>query len=228
MEKTEIYQSETHSGLPMNRRSTGLSEEPLPPLPTARTVEYRPNLGRRVTSATRRSNIDWIVPMAEGDFPEKGRGLTYGERLAPTLLEANNERLKFARKAKVAGWMLNIAIGLQVLLGSLTTGLSAVATSGKSMAIPTTILGALATIVASYLARARGLNEPQASIARTKSLDQFIRECKAFDMDCGHLTGPIPENDDKLHGLRRRFEELLGNTDRQQDKLRDGERAGQV
>ena len=33
----------------------------------------------------------------------------------------------------MTGYALNAAIGLQVLLGSLTTGLSAVATSGKSV-----------------------------------------------------------------------------------------------
>ncbi|KAF9534017.1 hypothetical protein CPB83DRAFT_756837 [Crepidotus variabilis] len=193
----------------MNRRNTGfaLSDEPLPPLPTARMAEYQPNAGRTVTTGTRRSNIDWIVPMEE-DIPEKV-GRTYGERLAPTVIQAESERSKYAQKAKVTGWTLNAAIGLQVLLGSLTTGLSAVATSGKSMVVLTTILGALATVTASYLARARGSNEPELSITRTKDLEQFIRECRAFDMDYGHFTGT--EHDDKLLGFRRRFEELLGN-----------------
>ena len=35
-------------------------------------------------------------------------------------------------------------------------------------------------IIASYLARAKGSNEPELSIARTKDLDQFIRECRTF------------------------------------------------
>jgi len=63
--------------------------------------------------------------------------------------------------------------------------------------------------VASYLARARGSNEPELSITRVKDLEQFIRECKAFQMDVGHLTGS--DHDAKLHSLRDRFEELLGN-----------------
>jgi hypothetical protein len=70
-------------------------------------------------------------------------------------------------------------------------------------------IGALATLVASYLARARGSNEPELSITRTKDLEQFIRECRSFQLDHGHLSGP--EFDPELIRLRRRFEELLGN-----------------
>jgi hypothetical protein len=64
-------------------------------------------------------------------------------------------------------------------------------------------------LVASYLARARGSNEPELSITRTKDLEQFIRECQSFDMDYGHLPGR--EFDSELDRLRRKFEELLGN-----------------
>ncbi|KAF8910443.1 hypothetical protein CPB84DRAFT_1219402 [Gymnopilus junonius] len=155
-----------------------------------------------------------------------------GFRLQPTINHATTERDKYALKAKWTGWILNAAIGLQVLLGSLTTGLSAVATTGRSVryllcatyctcvhtidifllfqaAVNTTILGALSTIVASYLARARGSNEPELSIARTKDLDQFIRDCEAFKLDNGSdMTGKY---DEELIAKRRRFEELLGN-----------------
>lgn len=54
-------------------------------------------------------------------------------RLSATLADAQSERDKYAEKAKITGLALNVAIGLQVLLGSLTTGLSAVATQGKSV-----------------------------------------------------------------------------------------------
>ena len=64
-------------------------------------------------------------------------------------------------------------------------------------------------MVASYLARARGSNEPELSITRHKDLDQFIRECRAFQLDHGHSTGD--EYDDELVRFRCRFEELLGN-----------------
>ena len=60
------------------------------------------------------------------------RRLSARERLQPTVDVAIAEKAKFEKKAKMTGYALNIAIGLQVLLGSLTTGLSAVAvSSGK-------------------------------------------------------------------------------------------------
>jgi len=163
---------------------------------------------KRDTMAQIHSGIDWIVP-STGEKKEVGRR-TVGDRLKPTLEIAIIEKDKYAAKAKWTGFMLNAAIGMQVLLGSLTTGLSALAVSGgKSTAAATTALGALATLVASYLARARGSNEPELSITRTKDLEQFIRECRSFQMDYGHLSGH--EFDPELIRLRRRFEELLGN-----------------
>lgn len=73
-------------------------------------------------------------------------------------------------------------------------------------------LGGLATLVASYMARARGSGEPELSITRVKDLEQFLRECKAFQMDHAHEYG-TPENrlSERLEDLRQRFEELLGN-----------------
>lgn len=154
------------------------------------------------------SGIDWIVPTAEGEMKEVRH--TVAERLGPTLEAAIIERDKYAAKAKWTGYALNVAIGLQVLLGSLTTGLSALSVSGgASTAKATTALGALATLVASYLARARGSNEPELSITRTKDLDQFIRECRAFRLDNGHLHGVDYDSD--VSRLRLKFEELLGN-----------------
>ena len=71
-------------------------------------------------------------------------------------------------------------------------------------------IGALATLVASYLARARGSNEPELSNTRVKNLEQFIRECKAFLLDYGHTY----EHDKEVVDLRRRLEEVLGNSNR--------------
>lgn len=44
------------------------------------------------------------------------------------------ERDKYALKAKMTGYSLNAAIGMQVILGALTTGLSA-ATTGRQVAL---------------------------------------------------------------------------------------------
>ena len=70
-------------------------------------------------------------------------------------------------------------------------------------------VGALATLVASYLARARGSNEPELSITRVKDLEQFIRECKNFEMD--HGDDMTSKYDHEIENFRARFESLLGN-----------------
>ena len=107
------------------------------------------NAGKRETedrfphSATRpQTGIDWIVPTVSKSISyrkisvymflktEVGVSYTVGERLQPTLDVAIIEKNKYTAKAKWTGLFLNIAIGLQVLLGSLTTGLSAQAVSG--------------------------------------------------------------------------------------------------
>jgi len=155
------------------------------------------------------SGIGWIVPEIE-DKPHRH---TIGFRLAPTIANAKIERERYAAKARVTGLALNIAIGLQVTLGALTTGISASLT-GKRVSIGISILGGMTTLVASYLARTRGSNEPELSITRVKDLDHFLRDCSAFDMDKGHEYG-TPELDAQLDHLRKRFEELLGNADGQ-------------
>jgi len=130
------------------------------------------------------------------------------ERLLPTLEVARNERTKAQRKAMLTGWALNIAIGLQVVIGSLITGLSAV-TSGRSTSIMVSVLGALSAMVASFLARARGTNEPERSKAHGNTLQEFVREVEAFVLDFGNELGP--EFDPKVREFRERFEELQGS-----------------
>jgi hypothetical protein len=70
----------------------------------------------------------------------------------------------------------------------------------------------MSTLVASYLARARGLNEPESSNIRRKGLDQLIRDCRAFKLDHEDEFG-TPRLNHELKVLRRRFEELLKNGD---------------
>ncbi|KAG1751966.1 hypothetical protein EDD22DRAFT_242203 [Suillus occidentalis] len=216
-EKPLLGSSEGHS--PARDRGFGFRYpelEPAQPSPVARNNTRDGHItrgqSRRSVMGHTRSNasgIGWIVPEIE----EKPHRRTIGERLAPTIVNAERERAQYASKARITGLALNVAIGMQVLLGALTTGISA-ATSGRQTSIGISILGGLATMVASYLARTRGSNEPELSITRVKDLDQFIRDCLAFKMDSGHEYG-TPELDARLDHLRRRFEELLGNADGQ-------------
>lgn len=76
-------------------------------------------------------------------------------------------------------------------------------------AIATSILGGMSTLAASYLARARGSGEPEISIARSKDIENFIRDCEAFVFDHGHLV--TEQYDVLIDRYRRRFEEIIGN-----------------
>jgi len=177
-------------------------ETPIPP---------RPSLGQRL-----RSGLDWIVPVAahaESDSDEtrpthRGGVLTARERLSFTLAHAKAEKVKSQLKARVTGYALNIAIGLQVLLSALITGLSALIVGRRSQ-VMTSILGGTGTLIASYLAKARGSNEPDLSISRTKDLDKFIRELEVFIIDHGDESGLV--HDKKMEEYRLTFEQLLGN-----------------
>jgi hypothetical protein len=75
------------------------------------------------------------------------------------------------------------------------------------MAVQTTILGGLTTIVASYLAKTRNSDEAEGARERVSGLDRFIRTCTSFLLDHGHSDDPVY---DKVVGeLRREFDELL-------------------
>jgi SMODS and SLOG-associating 2TM effector domain len=71
------------------------------------------------------------------------------------------------------------------------------------------MLGGASTLVASYLARTKGTNEPQASKYRAKALDHFLREIESFDLDHGHEMGD--KWDEKIGGFRLGLESILGN-----------------
>ncbi|KAI0739620.1 hypothetical protein C8Q80DRAFT_1274678 [Daedaleopsis nitida] len=181
------------------------------------------------------SNLDWIVPnttarraTADGStFTGLGHAPTrrsvvpshagtlvsnleksVGERIEPTLAAARLEKARADTRAKLHGWALNAAIGAQVMLGALTTGVAA-ATTGRQTSIATSILGGLSTLAASYLAKARGSGEPEWSTRRAQDLSSFLRDCEAFELDYGHKVGP--EHDDMINRYRRRFEEIMGN-----------------
>ncbi|KLO17701.1 hypothetical protein SCHPADRAFT_821164 [Schizopora paradoxa] len=130
------------------------------------------------------------------------------DRIKSTLAHAREECASFKVKARATGLSLNVAIGLQVFLSALITGLSASKRGGFAVAI----LGGVGTIIASFLARARGSNEPELSTSRVKDLERFIRDCEAFIEDHG-TEPPDDRTNRKIDDLRSQFEELLGNGD---------------
>lgn len=102
------------------------NNNPLPPLPPAQSTLSHPvgDLNLIVNGSDPRPGpgIDWIVPVRDQvcsctiihphfDPGQTYRERTFAERLQPTLDTAQKERAKYARKAKMTGYALNIAIG---------------------------------------------------------------------------------------------------------------------
>ena len=126
----------------------------------------------------------------------------------------------------MTGWAQNIALGLQIFIGALTTALGAALTGKKvcvinlpcpivspniryQTSISVSVLGGAATLVASFLARTKSSNEPQTSQFRAQALDHFRREMEAFTLDHGHETND--KWDDRIHSFRLGLEKILGN-----------------
>lgn len=140
---------------------------------------------------------------------------TVGFRLDPTVKYAKAECAKAERTAMITSFALHIATGLQILIGALTTALGA-ALSGKNTSVAISTLGGASTLVASYLARSRSTNEPQASREKADRLNHFLREVEAFQLDHGSDTGDKLDDkgnklDDKIKGFRLGLEGMLGN-----------------
>jgi hypothetical protein len=132
-----------------------------------------------------------------------------------------------AYPAKWSAYSINIAIALQVVLGALTTALGA-SLRGNSVrltvffcslttgimthmqiSISIAVLGSLATLVASYLARTRGSSEPETSLLREQTLNNFIRRLRSFVLDTGLEDG----HDHVVENFRNELERLLNPTD---------------
>ncbi|KAI0296984.1 hypothetical protein B0F90DRAFT_1939095 [Multifurca ochricompacta] len=152
--------------------------------------------------------------------------MTISERLQPTIGAATDERDKAVKRAKMTGNSLNVAIGVQVVLGALTTGLGA-ALSGKSSFVGISVLGGASTLAASYLTRARGSNEPEFSLLHAKSFNQFLREVHGFKLDHRHKNWPCTRR--RIEEFRLGLEGILGNPARSMAMGDDmGSRPGSV
>jgi len=189
------------SGIPRGPRSYPTSPEAIHP---RRRIHFPPEDLYRRSVGYPDSEMAWNAPSER----EPPREKTVGQRLAPTSVVAAEELAKATKKATLTGWAQNIALGLQVLVGALTTALGA-ALSGKNTSVAISILGATSTLITSYLARMRGSNEPQTSLLRAQTLDHFLREIEGFILDHGHEVED--KWDDKINGFRLGLEKILGN-----------------
>ncbi|EJD45119.1 hypothetical protein AURDEDRAFT_114195 [Auricularia subglabra TFB-10046 SS5] len=163
----------------------------------------------RPPTMRRTSQVDWIVPTR----PEERNRDTVSRRLQPTIDIAKKRHFALSAKAKLFGRSLNAAIGLQIVVGALITGLAAV-TTGRQTSIMTSVLGAFSTIIGSFLARMRGTSEPDLSKSRAKGYERFLRACEAFLVDFG--DDAAREHIDKINAFRQEFEELEGSANAEQ------------
>ncbi|TDL20033.1 hypothetical protein BD410DRAFT_751440 [Rickenella mellea] len=150
---------------------------------------------------TRKRPLDWIIPMDKPTGPS-----TVADRLGPTIKAAREEESKYKKRGQHLGWALNVALGLQVAINALITGLAAV-TTGRHTQVMTSVLGGIGTVVSSYLAKARGSSELETSLSRADNLQTFARQCESFVLDHGN---EIDGHEETIKYYRQYFEELLG------------------
>jgi len=148
---------------------------------------------------------------------------SFAKRVAPTLMLAHKEHAKCKWTSSSTAFYMNVAIGLQIILGALTTGISA-ATSGKASSLATATFGGVLTLLASYLARVRGSGEPERSKARAKDFGNLIRDIDSAIIDRGWMVNkrkngePVNEHekddiDAEIENFRLRFENLMLNNE---------------
>ncbi|KAI9451242.1 hypothetical protein F5148DRAFT_552699 [Russula earlei] len=186
----------------------GVYRRPTTLYPDSEAAWLAHNEGEIVRSLTTTLRSSWPADHPDGFSSSQSRERNVEQRLATTIKAAKDEFDKSTKQASQTDWLQTIAIGLQVLIGALTTALGA-ALSGKNTSVAISILGGTSTLVASYLARTKGSNEPQQSQQRSQALDHFLREINSFVLDHGHEVGN--KWDDKIHGYRFGLEVLLGN-----------------
>lgn len=175
--EADIADSGAHVNENVARSSTDEKAEAISP--TRRKSQGEP---KAASLEDEQQALNWIVPVQNGMPPEKRR--TVGERLESTLVVAKEEQAKYGQRAKLAGMAVNGAMFAQIIINALITGLSA-STSNRNAQIGVSALGAIGTIVASFLVRVRGTREPERSVTHSQNLEKFIRELAAFILDEG-------------------------------------------
>ncbi|KAK0218754.1 hypothetical protein IW262DRAFT_1483193 [Armillaria fumosa] len=139
-----------------------------------RPLAPAPTLDWIVLQATAFSSSDQLAHLKQTDRHTQVK--TAAERLRPTIVMSEEARKMYAERAMMNGYAMNVAIGIQLLVSSLTTAISALVT-GREITIVLPILA--------FLTKARGSTEPEQSLMAARDLEQFIRECKAFLVDFG-------------------------------------------
>ncbi|CAE6539603.1 unnamed protein product [Rhizoctonia solani] len=130
---------------------------------------------------------------------------TAQERLQPYIDKAaKRQRYQFIL-TKIIKYGINIIIFAQIIVGALVTIISVLSPT-QGTRIATAVLGAVGTLTASVLARAKGTNQPELAETHARELERFVGECQLFAADAGNTLGP--EIDTRVAEFVGRFEEV--------------------
>jgi len=143
--------------------------------------------------------------LVQNGMLEKEVNNTVKERLNDTLMAADAEQKKYAKRAFLAAWAINIATFAQIASNAIITGLSA-STSNRHAQLGVSAMGAINTVISSFLVRVRGTNEPARSKTHAENLEKYIRELNAFILDEGKSRDRKWDN--KIWEFRREFDRL--------------------
>ncbi|QRW00545.1 permease C29B12,14c [Ceratobasidium sp. AG-Ba] len=112
-------------------------------------------------------------------------------RLQPFLNKAfarQKYQYRLNDQGKMIKYGINFIILLQVTVGAVIT-IVAVLEPSEQTRLATAGLGALGTITAAILARAKGTNQPELAETHSRDLERFIGQCELFIGDAGSATG---------------------------------------
>ncbi|CAE6496681.1 unnamed protein product [Rhizoctonia solani] len=110
------------------------------------------------------------------------------ERLQPYIDKAISRQKYQYFLSKFIKWGINFILLLQVTVGALVTIITVLEPNEKTR-IATAALGALGTLTASVLARAKGTNQPELAETHARELERFIGQCQLFVGDVGSAVG---------------------------------------
>lgn len=116
--------------------------------------------------------------------PKSGEGITAKELLQDYLDKAISKQKYQYRLSKAIAWGLNILIMLQVIVSALVTVVTSLEPTPRTR-IASVVLGALSTVTAALVARAKGTNQPELAENYSKDLQKFIGRCKIFIKESG-------------------------------------------
>ncbi|KAF8525831.1 hypothetical protein BU17DRAFT_62393 [Hysterangium stoloniferum] len=174
----------------------------------------RNTVGKGVSVENDAQALDWIVPVHNG-MAEREIFNTVKERLDTTLKVAQEEQLKYAKRAYQADLAINVATFVQIASNAIITGLSASTSNrhvnsdtnySKNAQIGVSAMGAINTVISSFLVRVRGTREPERSKTHAENLEKFIRQLNSFILDEGNSRDR--KWDDEVTRYRSEFDRL--------------------